>query len=421
MLVYDSGIAQLVEHLTVNQGVVSSSLTTGVVGGYHLSVVSFFVFRKEFGMELQIVQARLWALKMPLLHPFASSEGTVATKDALLLELTDQSGRRGFGECSAFATPFYTAEFQAGAAAFLQHLVLPRVVGHGYHHPDDFDQQVANWQGNQMAKAAVNCALWDLYAQRQNQPLAKALGGERAAAEAGISLGIQASPAALVEKVAQAVAAGYRRVKVKIKPGHDLADLRAVRAAFPTLMLMADANSAYQLTDAAHLRQLDELKLTMLEQPLAPGDLIEHAALQAQLQTPLCLDESITTLADAQAMVQLQAGKVINLKVARVGGLSAAKQILAFAQQAHLDCWVGGMLDSGVARAASLALATLPGITLPNDLSASTRFYATDIIDPPLTLQGSQMLVPAAAGLGVEINWPYFAQVATLLGDFTMN
>ena len=194
-----------------------------------------------------------------------------------------------------------------------------------------------------------------------------------------------------MEKVAQAVAAGYRRVKVKIKPGHDLADLRAVRAAFPTLMLMADANSAYQLTDAAHLRQLDELRLTMLEQPLAPGDLIEHAALQAQLQTPLCLDESITTLADAQAMVQLQAGKVINLKVARVGGLSAAKQILAFAQQAQLDCWVGGMLDSGVARAASLALATLPGITLPNDLSASTRFYATDIIDPPLTLQGSQM------------------------------
>ena len=359
---------------------------------------------------IKITRARLWQVNLPLRQPFRSSEGIVDCKPVVLLELTDAAGRHGYGEGSAFLTPFYTAEFTAGTLAFLKGLALPRVVGSAYVSPAALSEQFAGWQGNQMALAALDEALWDLFAQAAGQPLATFLGSRRPAAEAGISLGIQDSPAALVAKVKAAVAAGYRRVKVKIKPGADYAYLAAVCRAFPDLLLMADANSAYTLADRDHLKALDELGLTMIEQPLAAGDLVEHARLQAAIQTPICLDESIVTLADAKAMVALKAGRVINLKVARVGGLTPARQILAFARTHGIDCWVGGMVDGGVGRAVNLALATLDGISLPNDLSASRRFFNADIITPPVTLNGNQVPVPHRPGLGFAINWPVVAR-----------
>ncbi|QLL69349.1 o-succinylbenzoate synthase [Lactobacillus sp. 3B(2020)] len=362
---------------------------------------------------MHITAINLWQIDLPLRHPFISSEAKMTTKPALILELTDEMKNHGYGECSAFATPFYTAEFRSGAWAFLTELVLPKLINHSYLTPTDFDDQFAGYQGNEMAKAAVNCALWDLYAKRQGIPLAQALGGVRNEAEAGIAIGLQSDPATLVSKVQSAVNEGYRRVKIKVKPGHDFTYLKAVREKFPDLMLMADANSAYTLADVNHLKQFDSLNLLMLEQPLAAGDLVEHADLQAHIKTPICLDESIVTIADVKAMVKLGAGKVINLKVARVGGLSQAKAIQAYAQQVGIDCWVGGMVDTGIGRAANLALATLPGINLPNDLSASGRFFTTDIITPPVTLAGIFVQVPAQPGIGYQINWQQLRKVTS--------
>ncbi|HJA73384.1 MAG TPA: o-succinylbenzoate synthase [Candidatus Limosilactobacillus faecipullorum] len=362
---------------------------------------------------MQITAINLWQIDLPLLHPFGSSEAMMVAKPALILELTDELGNHGYGECSAFATPFYTAEFRAGAWAFLTQLVFPKMINHFYTTPADFDDQFTGFRGNEMAKAAVNCALWDLSAKRQGIPLAQALGGVREKAEAGIAIGLQTDPTTLVRKVQTAVNEGYRRVKIKIKPGQDFAYLKAVRDQFPDLMLMADANSAYTLADLEHLRQFDQLDLLMIEQPLAAGDLVEHAELQAQIKTPICLDESIVTLADVKAMVKLGAGKVINLKIARVGGLSQAKAMQAYAKQVGIDCWVGGMVDTGIGRASNLALATLPGITLANDLSASERFFAADIIKPPVTLDGTFVKVPDQPGIGYQINWPQLQKTTT--------
>lgn len=362
--------------------------------------------------NVTITKARLWQLNLPLKHPFASSEGTVTAKPVVLVELTASTGHHGYGEGSAFATPFYTAEFSAGTVTFLKQLALPQVVGRSYQHPRELTAQFTAWKGNEMAKSALDEAIWDLFARAADQPLATYLGTRKPAAEAGIAFGIEANPATLVAKVGQAVTAGYQRVKVKIKPGADLAYLQAVRRAFPHLQLMADANSAYTLADLATLKTLDQLDLIMIEQPLAAGDLVEHAQLQVHLKTPLCLDESIVTLADARAMVSLQAGRVINLKVARVGGITPALQILAFARQNGLGCWIGGMVDGGVGRAVNLAVATLPGITFANDLSASDRFFQEDIITPPITLNKNQVLVPNRPGLGFAINWPIVAKYA---------
>lgn len=258
---------------------------------------------------------------------------------------------------------------------------------------------------NNMAKAAIDTAIWDLYAKRNHQSLAQAIGGNKKEVLAGISIGIQSSPAVLVKKVRQAVQDGYQRVKVKIKPGADYQFLKAVRDEFPQLMLMADANSAYRLQDIESLQRLDELKLLMIEQPLAADDLLCHAQLQQRLTTPICLDESINSLADAQAMEQLGSGQIINIKVSKVGGLTAAKEIQAFAQAHQIDCWCGGMLGSGVARAVDIAAATLPGYTLPNDISASKRYFAHDIISPEIKLNDGKINISTNPGIGYELKW----------------
>ena len=365
------------------------------------------------GMTMNITSARLYQISMPLLHPFNTSEGQMTTKDCLILEFTDADGHHGYSEDSAFTTPYYTPEFSEGDFLLLTKQILPRIVHHSFADPDEADGAMAFIKGNQMAKAAVNCALWDLAAKEANRPLAAMLGGDKEQVEAGISIGIQPDPATLVKKVGQAVQAGYRRVKVKIKPGADLAYLTAVREAYPGLMLMADANSAYTLSDLAHLKDFDRLNLLMIEQPLAAGDLVDHARLQEKLTTPICLDESVNSLKDAEDMVALGAGQIINVKCARVGGLSEAKRIQAFAMDHGVACWAGGMVDSGIGRATNLAMATLPGFTLPNDLSASARFFDEDIITPPVTLDGNFVKVPTGPGLGYEVNWANLARFTT--------
>lgn len=353
---------------------------------------------------MKITKATIRWVDIPLCHPFTTSFTTMAAKQCLILSLTTDTGLTGYGECSAFAQPFYNEEFRDGAAALLQKQLLPRLMAQPIQHPDDIYPLFAGFRRNNMAKAAINCALWDIYAQERQQPLALALGGNKQQVETGVSIGIQASPQALVTAVAGYLADGYRRIKMKIKPGKDYAYLKAVRDQFPTAMLMADANSAYRIEDLPQLQRLDDLNLIMIEQPLEPGDLIHHAQLQAALKTPVCLDESITSVEDTQKMIQLGSGRIINIKVARVGGLTIAKQIQQIAQDAGIACWCGGMLDSGIARAANVAIATLSGYTLPNDIAASERYYDADIIEPTISLTGTNVPVSKQIGLGYAVD-----------------
>lgn len=273
---------------------------------------------------MRITTAHLYKINLPLQTPFITSFGQMITKDFTLLVLNDEDGYSGYGECSAFSFPFYTEEFRDSAYLLLKNTLIPMILNQELTSPAELKDLFTGIRRNNMAKAAIDTAMWDLYAKRNHQSLAKSIGGNKKEILAGISIGIQPSPELLVTKVRQAVKAGYQRVKVKIKPGADYQYLKSVRNEFPHLMLMADANSAYRLRDIDCLKRLDELNLLMIEQPLEADDLLHHAQLQQQLITPICLDESINSLADAQAMEQLGSGRIINIKISKVGGLTIA-------------------------------------------------------------------------------------------------
>lgn len=352
-----------------------------------------------------ITNAVIRKVDIPLRTPFQTSFATMKAKKCIILQLIDQDGTSGFGESSTFDIPFYNEEFRDGSWNLIEQQLLPRIMNKRIDHPDDIYSLFADVRRNNMSKSAINCALWDIFAKQRHITLAAALGGNRHHVETGVSIGVQKSPQQLVEVVREYIQQGYRRIKMKIKPGKDYHYLSAVRQEFPNAMLMADANSAYRLTDADLLKRLDNLNLIMIEQPLEPGDLIDHATLQSQLKTSICLDESITSLDDTRKMIQLKSGRIINIKVARVGGLTIAKQIQNLAADHQIQCWCGGMLDSGVARAENIAIATLPGYTLPNDIAASTRYYDADIITPNINLDGTNVNVPNQSGMGVNIDW----------------
>lgn len=353
---------------------------------------------------MRIIAAELRKIDLPLRQPFETSFVRMTHKKFMLLKLTADDGTVGFGEISAFENPFYNEEFRNGSWALLIEQLLPRLFENKLSHPDDSLALFAGFRKNNMSKSGINTALWDIYAKQQHQPLAMALGGTKKRIETGVSIGIQDSPETLVNVVSKYIETGYRRIKVKIKPGKDYDYLKAVRDVYPDIMLMADANSAYRLSEAPQLKKLDALNLIMIEQPLEPEDLIDHATLQKQLKTAICLDESVNSLDDAKKMVAMQSGRIINIKVARVGGFSVARQIQAYAAQNGIACWTGGMLDSGVARAGNVAIATLDGYTLPNDIASSQRYYDADIIAPEVEMSGTYVNVPTGEGLGFDIN-----------------
>lgn len=363
---------------------------------------------------MKIRRAQLYQVDLPLRRPFETSAVYMTAKQTIILELTDDAGNVGYGECAALEWPYYSEEFRAGAWELLKDQLLPLIVGHEIEHPDDSETIFQHFRKNKMAKSAVNSALWDLYAKEQNIPLAQALGGNKVKVETGVSIGIQESPDRLVQVVSNYLQEGYHRIKMKIRPGKDWEYLKAVREHFPDATLTADANSAYRLSDVPLLKRLDELNLQMIEQPLEPGDLVDHAELQSQIQTPICLDESIVELADVRKMAKLGSGHIINIKVSRVGGLTAAKAIQHAASTHGIDCWGGGMLDAGVQRAQDIAAATLPGYTLANDIAASSRYFNEDIIDPLVELDGTYVDVPQKTGMGFDINWP-------VLNKYTVN
>ncbi len=354
--------------------------------------------------SLRLEGARLRVVALPLVSPFTTSFGTQTRREAVLVELYGE-GLRGLGECAAGVEPGYSYETRETSLEALRSYILPAVVGA---EPSTPAQLAARWnwvRGHNMAKAAAEMAILDLAGQMAGMSLAAILGGTKEEIPSGVSIGIQPSLPATLAMIEGYLAEGYRRIKLKCKPGYDIELAAEVRRAFPATALMLDANSAYTLSDLERLRQLDRFELMMIEQPLAHDDLVDHAALQAQLETPICLDESVESMADLRAAFRLGSGRILNIKAGRVAGLIPALAIHDACLAESWPVWCGGMLETGIGRAANLALASLPGFTLPGDTSASDRYYHQDILETPFRLSPHGTLpVPKGPGLGVVVD-----------------
>jgi O-succinylbenzoate synthase len=352
-----------------------------------------------------ITSVELCEIRLPLIHFFETSFGRTTERRILLVRVTDKDGAEGWGECTAGEGPFYSEEWTATAWETIKHFLAPMVVGKALARAADAGDLMAAVRGHRMAKAAIETACWDLEARKAEVPLWRHLGGVQTEIPCGVSIGIQNTPAALLEKIEKELAAGYQRIKVKIKPGWDVNIIEQVRRHFPDIGLMADANSAYTLSDVALFKALDQFALMMIEQPLAHDDIFDHAELQRQIATPICLDESIHSSADARHAIQLGAARIINLKLGRVGGHAQAKEVERVGRENNIPVWCGGMLESGIGRAHNIAVATLVGFTLPGDVSASARYWEEDIIDPPVTVTPRGTIVaPEKPGLGFDVN-----------------
>ncbi len=349
---------------------------------------------------MRIRQLCLREIRLNLLAPFETSFGVTTERRILLLE-AELDGVTGWGEATAGETPFYSHETIETAWHILRDFAWPMVRGRELDSAEEISALLAPIRGHNMAKAGLETAVWDARAKELGMPLWKLLGGTRAEIPCGVSIGIQPDTATLITKVGRELAAGYQRIKIKIKPGCDLEPVSALRASFPRIRLMVDANSAYRLEDAPHLKELDPFFLIMIEQPLGHEDIYGHALLQRQLDTPLCLDECIETESHARAAIALKACRIIHIKLGRVGGHTAARSIHNLCQDAGIPVWCGGMLESGIGRAHNIAMSTLPNFTLPGDVSASRRYWAEDIIEPEVevTPRGS-ILVPTGPGIG---------------------
>jgi len=342
-------------------------------------------------------------VRLPLRFPFETSFGRTEAKEFLLVSAS-ADGLTGHGECVADPDPYYLPETNGTVLHLLRDFLVPLAFSLEIGHPREVLPAFARVRGHEMAKAALEMAVWDLWARREGVPLWRLLGGRGGRIAAGVSVGLQADVGALLENVAREVAAGYRRIKIKIKPGHDRDLVAAVRAGFPSVPLMVDANSAYRLDDAPLLRELDGFGLTMIEQPLGWDDLVDHAALQRQVETPLCLDESIRSADDARRALEIGACRVVNVKVGRVGGFAGALAVHDACRSRGAPVWCGGMLESGIGRLANVHLQTLPGFTLPGDTAASARYFEEDLVDPPVVVSpDGEIAVPDGPGLGHAI------------------
>lgn len=353
---------------------------------------------------MQIKEVNVFKMKMMMKKPFTTSFGTFQEKDFLLLEVKDELGNTGWGESVAFHSPWYSEETLETNLHMIRDFLVPIVLEKEIKHPDEVSELFGHLRKNNMAKSTVEGAVWDLYAKRNEQTLTEALGGQTDKIEVGISIGIHENIEELVETVRGFIEEGYKRIKVKIKPGFDVGVMRELRRQFPDMPMMADANSAYRLDDIEVLKELDEFNLTMIEQPLASDDIIDHAKLQAQLKTPICLDESIHSLEDARKAVELGSTKIINIKIGRVGGLTEAKKIHDYCMEQDIPVWCGGMLESGIGRAHNIALTTLPNFVLPGDTAGSSRYWEKDIITPEVVVEDGYITVPTDYGIGYRID-----------------
>lgn len=360
---------------------------------------------------MKIERIELHHIELPLVRPFETSFGRESTRPCILVSL-HAGGLTGWGECTAGAGPWYSYETIGTAWHVLRDFLIPAVLGQEIASPADLVKRFRRVRGHPMARAALENAVWDLLARAKGMSLADSLGGQRAGQKrgrrdrvpVGVSIGIASTLRALLDEVAQRVAEGYGRVKLKIKPGWDTKVVRAARERWPDLRLQVDANAAYTLADASVFRDLDQFDLLLIEQPLHHDDIVDHARLQAQLRTALCLDESIHSPEHARWALEVDACRVINVKVGRVGGLTAARRIHDLCAERDVSVWCGGMLETNIGRAANVALATLPNFTLPGDISASARYYRQDIAEPDFVLNDDSTLsVPSDPGLGVHV------------------
>ncbi len=359
-------------------------------------------------MGIKIEQIVLRHIRMPLVHFFETSFSRTYERDIILVEAV-ADGVSGWGEVTAGENPFYNEEWTGSAWPLLIHYIAPRLLEHEFASPDEVGARTAHIRGHNMARGGAEAAIWDLQARINNEPLWKTIGaGARHEISCGVSIGIQDSVPQLLQKIEAELAAGYQRIKMKIKPGWDVEVIRQVRERFRGIKLMADANSAYTLHDLNHLKKLDECYLMMIEQPLAHDDIIDHARLQSNLETPVCLDECIRSAHHAQQAIRLKAGRIINIKLGRVGGFAEAKRVHDVCQASAMPVWCGGMLESGIGRAHNIALSTLPNFVLPGDVSASKRYWKRDIIIPPIEVSPRGTIqVSDAPGFGYDLDMDY--------------
>ena len=352
---------------------------------------------------MKIERVTLREIRMSLKAPFETSFGVIEQRRILLVEVI-ADGVSGWGEITALESPSYNSETTDTAWHIVCDFVAPLVIGRDLVCASDVAALLAGIRGHSMAKAGVENALWDVESQQKGIPLWQFVGGARHEIACGVSLGIRPDPASLINKVEQELNSGYQRIKLKIKPGKDLEFVAAVRKKFPKLMLSVDANSAYSPEDTDHLRELDAFDLLMMEQPLGWDDIYSHARLQGQIRTSICLDECINNSRDAQTALEIQACRIVNIKLGRVGGYSGARRVHDVCAERGVPVWCGGMLESGIGRAHNIAMSTLPGFTLPGDVSASSRYWNEDIIEPEVQISARGTISsPASPGLGFAI------------------
>lgn len=360
---------------------------------------------------MKIEQIELLEIRMPLVHFFETSFGRTTDRRIVLLRAR-VDGLDGWGEVTCGEKPFYSYETPGTAWHILSEFLIPWALENDWDSPAALAERFRPVRGHNMARAALENALWDIESQRRGVPLAQLLGGTLEEIPCGVSIGIQNTPEELIGKIGIEVDAGYQRIKVKIRPGWDVKILEAIRNKFPKIRLMADANSAYTLADIEHLKVLDRFDLMMVEQPLGWNDMIDHSRLQRELKTPICLDESIHSAADARKAIEIGACRIINIKLGRVGGHSAARKLHDLCRAQNVPVWCGGMLESGIGRAHNIAMSTLPGFVLPGDVSASRRYWSQDIIDPEVTVSAQGTIAaPRKPGLGYVPNLAHIKKV----------
>ena len=352
-------------------------------------------------MNVELITLR--EIRMRLKAPFETSFGVMQDRRIVLVEVI-ADGTTGWGEVTTGETPSYNSETTETAWHIISDFIAPLIVGKCLAHAKEVATLLGGIRGHQMAKAGVENALWDIEAQQKGVPLSELLGGTRRQIVCGVSLGIRETPQALVRRVEEELRCGYQRIKLKVKPGKDLEYVAAVREQFPDIRLSVDANCAYRLEDADHLRKFDDFQLLMMEQPLEWDDIHSHARLQAQIRTAICLDECINCAGHAYAAIHMNACKIINIKLGRVGGHSGASKVHDVCWEHAVPVWCGGMLETGIGRAHNIAMSTLPGFTLPGDVSASSRYWDEDIVEPPIEVtEAGTIHVPRTSGLGYKV------------------
>lgn len=360
--------------------------------------------RKLNFSPIHLRSAELMLIRIPLLNPFETSFGRTSVKEAVIVRL-DSGDSQAYGECTAEREPYYSYEFNSMSWKVISDLILPMLAGAEICSPLDFGTLTHRVRGHSMSKGAVEMALWDLFCRSAGMPLHRAIGGVRKRIECGISIGIQDSVDTLISTIARSLDQGYRRIKIKVKPGWDTEVLERVRTEFPDIPLQVDANAAYSLHSIRTLKDMDRFNLTMIEQPLDYDDLLEHSILQRRIRTPICLDESIKGDESVKLMHRLGSGRVVNIKAGRVGGIAGSLSVHDTAMERNIPVWIGGMLETGIGRSFNVALNTLPDVRFPGDTSPSSRYFRRDIIVEPFEMDSKgRMPVPSKNGSGIEVD-----------------